>query len=76
MEMSRATHSLSVVVLPMRASRMYRRTLTLRIPVLLMALIVALALMPGEVGESVRAFGRVAMDGLHELGRGYGKLFD
>jgi hypothetical protein len=55
---------------------MYRRTLTLRIPVLLMALIVALAMVPGEVGQAIRDFGRVALDGAHEMARGYGKLFD
>ena len=73
--MSRTAHSLSVVVLPTR-EQMYRRVFTIRIPVLLMALIVALAMMPGEVGEAVRNFGRVALAGLHEIERGYGKLFD
>jgi hypothetical protein len=55
---------------------MYRRGLTIRIPVLLMALVVALAFMPGEMGDAVRAFGNVVLDGLHQLERGYGKLFD
>jgi hypothetical protein len=73
--MSRTAHSLSVVIVPTR-EEMYRRALNIRIPVLLMALIVAVAMLPGEVGEAVRNFGRVALAGLHEIERGYGKLFD
>jgi len=55
---------------------MYRRALTIRIPVLLMALLVALAFVPGEVGEAIRAFGRAAMDGARQIAEVYGRLFD
>jgi len=57
------------------ARTVQRKTLNLRVPVLLMALIVALAMVPGEFGDAVRAFGGVVADGIDQLERGYGRLF-
>jgi hypothetical protein len=55
---------------------MYHRNINIRIPVLVMALIVAIALVPGEMGDALRAFGDVVVAAVREVQRGYGKLFD
>jgi hypothetical protein len=45
------------------------------IPVLLAALVVALAVMPGEVGMKLHQFGGVVHDGAQQMHDGYMRLF-
>jgi hypothetical protein len=45
------------------------------VPVLVGLLVVALALMPGEVGELFGRFGHVAADGARQMHDGYMRLF-
>lgn len=45
------------------------------VPILVAALVLTLALLPGEVGETLRRFGAVALDAGRSMYEGYMRLF-
>ena len=53
-----------------------RSTVNVRmVPILVAALVLTLALLPGEVGETLRHFGEVALDAGRSMHDGYMRLF-
>lgn len=55
---------------------MNRSTVNVRmLPVLVAALVLTLALLPGEVGQTLRHFGDVALDAGRSMRDGYMRLF-